>query len=583
VLIKYGGNKMFKNLLIKWKLATLVAIMMVALAVVGASGYAGIVAVGGAVNEIGVVRLPSIQGLLTMSEGQTAVSAATLTTAIYENNYQSQAKFADAIGQRQKAWANIERGWKLYEPLPQTPEEAVMWKQFLGEWAAWKGADEKLAATMAALAQNQDEQKQKDLFVAFYGQFELARPLFLQAEKSLNKISGLNEAIAHANVKDGAAAVVSAELWMVVAALASAAVAVACAMVIARAITAPINQAVKVAQTVAAGDLTSRIEVTTTEETGQLLQALKDMNDSLVKIVGEVRGGTDTIATASSQIASGNQDLSSRTEEQASSLEETASSMEELTSTVRQNSDNAQQANTLAASASDVAQKGGAVVARVVETMDSINESSKKIVDIISVIDGIAFQTNILALNAAVEAARAGEQGRGFAVVASEVRNLAQRSAAAAKEIKVLIGDSVAKVGVGSKLVGEAGSTMGEVVASVQRVTDIMVEISLATQEQSSGIDQINIAISQMDQVTQQNSALVEEAAAAAESLQDQASKLAQAVSVFKLDAAYAAASAPRRAGPAVAPPVAARSKPALRMVASAKQGAAKEEDWEVF
>ncbi|WP_035788356.1 MULTISPECIES: methyl-accepting chemotaxis protein [unclassified Janthinobacterium] len=577
---------MFKNLLIKWKLATLVAIMMVALIVVGACGYTGIAAVGDAVNEIGVVRLPSIQGLLTMSEGQTAVSAATLTTAIYENNYQSQAKFSAAIEQRQKAWANIERGWKLYEPLPQTPEETVMWKQFLGEWAAWKGADEKLAATMAALAQNQDEQKQKDLFVEFYRQFEQARPLFLMVEGSLNKISELNEAIAHTSVKDGAAAIVSSERWMVAAALASAAIAAACAMMIARAITTPINQAVKVAQTVAAGDLTSLIEVHTTEETGQLLQALKDMNDSLVKIVGEVRGGTDTIATASSQIASGNQDLSSRTEEQASSLEETASSMEELTSTVRQNADNAQQANQLAASASGMAKKGGAVVAKVVETMESINESSKKIVDIISVIDGIAFQTNILALNAAVEAARAGEQGRGFAVVASEVRNLAQRSAAAAKEVKVLIGDSVAKVGVGSKLVSEAGSTMGEVVASVQRVTDIMVEISLATQEQSSGIDQINIAISQMDQVTQQNSALVEEAAAAAESLQDQAVKLAHAVSVFKLDAAYAAP-AQRRISLAVAPPPAPargnHAKPALRMVSPARQSAAKEEDWEVF
>jgi methyl-accepting chemotaxis protein len=309
-----------------------------------------------------------------------------------------------------------------------------------------------------------------------------------------------------------------------------------CAFLISRSITRPLGEAVKVAQTVAAGDLTSRIEVKSTDETGQLMQALKDMNDSLLKVVGEVRTGTDTIATASSQIAAGNLDLSSRTEEQASSLEETASSMEELTSTVKQNADNARQANQLAASASEVAIKGGAVVSQVVDTMASINASSKKIVDIISVIDGIAFQTNILALNAAVEAARAGEQGRGFAVVAAEVRNLAQRSAAAAKEIKTLIGDSVDKVAVGSKLVGEAGSTMDEVVASVRRVTDIMGEITAASQEQSAGIEQVNQAIAQMDQVTQQNAALVEEAAAAAESLQDQAGNLAQVVSVFKLD-----------------------------------------------
>ncbi len=311
---------------------------------------------------------------------------------------------------------------------------------------------------------------------------------------------------------------------------------------ITRSITRPINQAVKVAQTVAAGDLSSQIEVHSKDETGQLLQALKDMNESLVKIVGQVRTGTDTIATASSQIAAGNMDLSSRTEEQASSLEETASSMEELTSTVKQNAENARQANQLVVSTAEVAVKGGAVVAQVVDTMSSINASSKKIADIIGVIDGIAFQTNILALNAAVEAARAGEQGRGFAVVAAEVRNLAQRSAGAAKEIKSLIEDSVDKVDMGGKLVDEAGKTMDEIVNSVKRVTDIMSEIAAASQEQSAGIEQVNQAIAQMDEVTQQNAALVEEAAAASASLQDQADNLAQVVSVFRLnEASYAA------------------------------------------
>ncbi|MCY1169559.1 Methyl-accepting chemotaxis protein (MCP) signaling domain protein [compost metagenome] len=318
-------------------------------------------------------------------------------------------------------------------------------------------------------------------------------------------------------------------------ALLLAAILFAIGLMIARSITGPIRAAVKVAQTVAAGDLSSRIEVSSKDETGQLMQALKAMNDSLSKVVGEVHHGTDTIATASSQIASGNQDLSSRTEEQASSLEETAASMEELTSTVKQNADNAWQANQLAVSASSVAVRGGSVVAEVVDTMGAINASSRKIVDIIGVIDGIAFQTNILALNAAVEAARAGEQGRGFAVVAAEVRNLAQRSAAAAKEIKTLIGDSVDKVEEGSKQVAEAGKTMDEIVDSVKRVTDIMAEITAASQEQTSGIEQINQAITQMDQVTQQNAALVEEAAAAAASLQEQASGLSQVVSVFRL------------------------------------------------
>jgi methyl-accepting chemotaxis protein len=302
-----------------------------------------------------------------------------------------------------------------------------------------------------------------------------------------------------------------------------------------RSITRPIGTAVAVAQTVAAGDLTGRIEVSSQDETGLLLQALKHMNDNLVNIVGQVHQGTSTIASASSQIASGNQDLSSRTEQQAGSLEETASSMEELTATVKQNADNARQANHLAASASDVARKGGDVVAQVVDTMGSINASANKIADIIGVIDGIAFQTNILALNAAVEAARAGEQGRGFAVVAAEVRNLAQRSAAAAKEIKALIGDSVEKVAAGSKLVDQAGATMGEIVASIERVTDIMAEITAASLEQSAGIEQVNQAISEMDQVTQQNSSLVEEAAAAANSLQEQAGNLMQVVGAFKL------------------------------------------------
>jgi len=267
------------------------------------------------------------------------------------------------------------------------------------------------------------------------------------------------------------------------------------------------------------------------------------MRDKLAAIVGEVRISTDSVATASNEIASGNQDLSSRTEQQAGSLEETASSMEELTATVKQNADFARQANQLAASASGVAVRGGDVVDGVVETMESISASSKKIVDIIGVIDGIAFQTNILALNAAVEAARAGEQGRGFAVVATEVRNLAQRSASAAKDIKHLIGESVEKIANGAMLVDEAGSTMREIVSSIQNVSEIMAQITAASGEQEAGIEQINQAIMEMDGVTQQNAALVEQAAAAAEALQGQSTHLAELVSVFKLDGAEASAS----------------------------------------
>jgi len=326
---------------------------------------------------------------------------------------------------------------------------------------------------------------------------------------------------------------------------------VLCAWWLTQSITRPVRAAVEVAQRVAAGDLTADPQTGARDEVGQLQSALKHMNDQLLHMVRDIRQGADTIATASSEIAAGNHDLSSRTEQQAGSLEETASSMEELTSTVTQNAENAHQASMLAASASEVAGRGGEVVAQVVDTMSSINASSKKIVDIIAVIDGIAFQTNILALNAAVEAARAGEQGRGFAVVAGEVRSLAQRSATAAREIKALITDSVDKVDSGARLVNQAGATMGEIVGSVKRVTDIIGEITAATEEQRSGIGQINQAINQMDQVTQQNAALVEEAAAASGAMQDQALQLAQVVSKFKVvdeNAGRAPAAAPRRA-----------------------------------
>jgi len=338
---------------------------------------------------------------------------------------------------------------------------------------------------------------------------------------------------------------------------------------------------------IAAGNLAVAID-TRPGDNSSLLFAMRGMRDSLVGIVGQVRAGTQTIATNAREISAGNQDLSNRTEQQAGSIEETASSMEQLTGTVKQNAEHAIQANELAQSASSVAVKGGAVVAQVVDTMASINDSSRKIVDIIGVIDSIAFQTNILALNAAVEAARAGEQGRGFAVVATEVRNLAQRSSQAAKEIKGLIDDSVERVDAGARLVDEAGATMQDIVASVKRVTDIMGEISVATREQTSGIEQVNQAIGMMDQVVQQNAALVEQSASAAASLDEQAGNLAQLVSIFKLgaaEAAYTAAAPVRAPARAVAAPAVQR-QPAARKLAPAKASKvakAEDEAWEEF
>jgi methyl-accepting chemotaxis protein len=365
--------------------------------------------------------------------------------------------------------------------------------------------------------------------------FDQVRPAQQEYLKAIDAAVAYQQEGAQASSRQAQATVRNLIATIGVAVLLAAAVATGVAMWIIRSVTGPINSAIELARAVAAGDLTRVVEVRSKDEAGALMQALAHMQTSLAKVVTQVRRGSESVSTASEQIAQGNQDLSSRTESQASALEQTAASMEELSSTVRHNSDNAMQANQLAQSASKVAAEGGQVVSQVVNTMKGIENSSKKIADIISVIDGIAFQTNILALNAAVEAARAGEQGRGFAVVAGEVRNLAQRSASAAKEIKDLITDSVERVSSGTALVDKAGSTMNEVVESVRRVTNIMAEISAASKEQSDGVGQVGEAVVQMDQATQQNAALVEEMAAAATSLRTQASDLVQAVAVFRL------------------------------------------------
>jgi len=415
-----------------------------------------------------------------------------------------------------------------FEKLISTPEEKALYGDFQSMWERYMVEDGRIRAAARinddATAKTLIRAESNKLIVSLRGQVDKLVKLYgdggIEAARSGDERYATSRlwiiALLAASVALGALAATAITAWLV------------------KRLGGEPDYAVEIAGRIAAGDLS--VEVSTApNDHGSLLFAMKTMRDSLADIVGQVRGATDTIASASDQIVAGNLDLSARTEQQASSLEETAASMEQLTSAVKQNADSARQANQLALSASEIAQKGGMVVSQVVDTMGSINASARKIVDIIGVIDGIAFQTNILALNAAVEAARAGEQGRGFAVVASEVRNLAQRSAAAAKEIKTLISNSVEQVGAGSKLVEQAGTTMEDVVVSVRRVTDIMGEITAAGREQSSGIEQVNIAVTQMDAVTQQNAALVEEATAASQSMQDQAAALADLVTVFQL------------------------------------------------
>ncbi|SFN17919.1 methyl-accepting chemotaxis protein [Variovorax sp. OV329] len=540
--------KAFYNLKIATKLMVAFGAVLVLTVFVGLFSVAQLSKVNDLSTDIADNWMPSTRSLLEMkaSMARFRQQEVQFVGALTEDDF---TYYEKGMAEGWERWMKFR---SAYEKLVSSPEEKSIFAEYLKNMDAYAQEHKKIVVATRAQREGQADSLSRGESLRIYREMMSLLDKMVQLNVDGGEAASDTASRVYANSRNLILGIllVCVVLGMLL------------ALTIARIVAKPLTEAVRVAQAVAGGDLGSRIEVNTRDETGQLLGALREMNTSLVRIVSEVRTGTDTIATASGQIASGNQDLSSRTEEQASSLEQTAASMEQLTSTVKQNADNARQANQLAVSASEVAVKGGTVVGQVVDTMASINASSKKIVDIIGVIDGIAFQTNILALNAAVEAARAGEQGRGFAVVASEVRNLAQRSAAAAKEIKGLIDDSVGKVQAGSELVGEAGHTMQEIVGSVKRVTDIMGEITAASLEQTQGIDQINQAISQMDQVTQQNAALVEEAAAAAQSLQEQAGSLVQAVSVFRIEgAARTLAAAPRPAVAAKVATVAARAK----------------------
>ncbi|TWG32786.1 methyl-accepting chemotaxis protein [Acidovorax delafieldii] len=442
--------------------------------------------------------------------------------------------FAEQVAQRHKDLTRVEA---IYEPLIDMPKEREVFNAYKARKAAYVALQDKLADIAKGVDFSTAETMELTadaLSMLYAGESESA---FVATAETLGELQKINADAALRANEEAKTVFSAARAWVLGTLALCVALAAVLGVAITRAVTRPAHHAVQAARAIADGDLATEVPPGGKDEMGQLLNALGDMRANLARVVSGVRSNAEGVASASAQIASGNNDLSARTEQQASALEETAASMEELGSTVRQNADNARAANQLAVSASTVAVQGGDVVAEVVETMKGINASSNKIADIISVIDGIAFQTNILALNAAVEAARAGEQGRGFAVVAGEVRNLAGRSAEAAKEIKALITASVERVEQGTALVDKAGATMTEVVSAIRRVTDIMGEISAASSEQSAGVGQVGEAVTQMDQATQQNAALVEEMAAAASALNAQAGELVNAVAVFKLDA----------------------------------------------
>ncbi|MGK5027133.1 methyl-accepting chemotaxis protein [Janthinobacterium sp. RB2R34] len=572
---------MFSRLTIKLRLIITMTVLGLLIAILGLSSILGLKAANHTLNDVYSNQLVSTQAI---GESEILLGRArfTIDRAVV---HPEAANAKDIVTRAETFIEGSNKSWKVYLALSQTAEEKILsddMDKYRKDYI-----NNGLLALGKALREGNAEQVDALMMTGLsrlYSTMNAASEKLTQYQiTSAANMYAASQAKYNTQLSIAIASLVIGLLMIVVS-----------TMLLLRAIFRPLDQALRHFDAISDGNLANDIVIERHDEMGTLLDGLKQMQERLSTTVRGVRDGSGAIATASNEIAAGNLDLSSRTEQQASSLEETASSLEELTSTVKQNSDNARQANQLAVSASDVAVKGGALVAQVITTMGTISDSSKQIADIIGVIDGIAFQTNILALNAAVEAARAGEQGRGFAVVATEVRNLAHRSASAAKDIKQLIEASVQNVGTGSDLVAQTGTTMEEIVASIRRVTDIMGEISAAGREQELGINQINQAVAEMDTVTQQNAALVEEAAAASESMQDQAAALAEMVSRFKLDASHSVPTAQpvlRRPVVAAAARPAAARRPALKLakpVAAAKPRPAKPAadssgDWEEF
>ena len=566
------------NLTIRLRLIATMGFIAIMLVIGGLLGAFGVNRSNAVIKEIFTNQLPSVNNL---SNSKVALLRAR-TSADRVIAHPDRGDAAASLQRSEDFLKQSQEQFKNYLAIPQTPEEKRLSDEVVQ--ARDKYIKEAHEPMLAAIRANKTDEADRI-------NMELVPKLFSVYSDAIDKLNEFQFKSAEGQLKSSESEF-SIFVWVDALGVAfGLSLVFVSAYLLLKAIADPLKLTLQQFEAIGNGDLTRALHPTSNDEMGQLISGLENMRQSLVQTVMMVRSASGSIEVSSQEIASGNMDLSARTEQQAASLEETASSMEELTSTVDQNADNARQANTLAVNASEVASKGGQVVSDVVQTMDSIKSSSQKIVDIIGVIDGIAFQTNILALNAAVEAARAGEQGRGFAVVATEVRNLAQRSANAAKEIKALINDSVEKVDAGARLVDEAGNTMNEIVVSIKSVADIMGEITAASAEQRDGINQVSVAITRMDESTQQNAALVEQAAAAAGSMRDQANQLHQAVSIFKLGgedfAQKKSATKPTpKPAPEIKPQAKSQIKPVKALPAKAeskREPAASQDDWEEF
>jgi methyl-accepting chemotaxis protein len=563
---------MFASLSVRVKLTLLIVIALTALVATGLAGWTGIRGTTAAMKEIGEVRLPSILGLGIVNEAQTAIRSANRLAAFYENDYKSSEKFAEVLKVKEQRWQQVTKGWKIYEPLPQTKEEEVLWKQFEMEWADWKAGDMKLTEIITAMSRNTSgsakdiEDRQKQLFVAYYKLSDDQRPIFAKAEDSLGKIVELNVKYGDESVKEGNKEASQAQTSMMIEAAVAALLLILAGIFILRSLLKQLGgepiYVAEVVSSVAAGDLTVQVNLSPNDTTS-MLSGIKGMIAKLSEIIGEVNTASEALNNAAGQVSATAQSLSQSSSEQAASVEETTASIEQMTASISQNTENAKVTDSMATKSSVEATRGGIAVKETLEAMKSIAGK-------IGIIDDIAYQTNLLALNAAIEAARAGEAGKGFAVVAAEVRKLAERSQVAAQEIGQLAGSSV-------KMAEQAGKLLDEMVPSIKKTSDLVQEIAAASQEQSAGVGQINGAMGQLNKATQQNASASEQLAATSEEMGGQAAQLQELMEFFKIEDQKVGAGG-------TAKKTAARSAPAQRATGkSFKASASQEQDFERF